>query len=87
MTASPTLAARQIKTAQVERASRPRVAYSTRTGDSPRPALRSQSWAAWDDEEYCFVCSRCTDHVGEHDDLIETGVAEYRGFKVILLVR
>lgn len=30
-------------------------------------------------QEYCFVCRRCTDHVGEHDDLVEAGLAEYPG--------
>ncbi len=27
--------------------------------------------------EYCFVCSRATDHRGEHDDLVEAGHATY----------
>lgn len=27
--------------------------------------------------EYCFVCGRCTDHRGEHDDLVEQGLAVY----------
>jgi hypothetical protein len=26
---------------------------------------------------FCFVCGRCTDHVAEHDDLTEAGVARY----------
>ena len=29
-------------------------------------------------EPFCFVCGRCTDHWGEHDDLVEAGKAEYR---------
>lgn len=28
-------------------------------------------------DEYCFVCSRATDHRGEHDDLVEQGLATY----------
>lgn len=28
-------------------------------------------------DAYCFICSRCTDHWGEHDDLVEAGLAEY----------
>lgn len=27
--------------------------------------------------EFCFVCSRATDHRGEHDDLVEQGLAVY----------
>lgn len=27
--------------------------------------------------EYCFVCLRATDHRGEHDDLVEQGLATY----------
>lgn len=26
---------------------------------------------------YCFVCGRCTCHVGEHDDLYAAGLIEY----------
>lgn len=26
---------------------------------------------------YCFICSRCTDHIGEHEDLVAAGLAEY----------
>jgi hypothetical protein len=26
---------------------------------------------------YCFLCSRCTDHSGEHDALVDEGLAEY----------
>ena len=28
-------------------------------------------------DEWCFVCSRPTDHRGEHDDLVEQGKASY----------
>jgi len=27
--------------------------------------------------EWCFICSRPTDHRGEHDDLVEQGLASY----------
>jgi hypothetical protein len=27
--------------------------------------------------EYCFVCSRATDHRAEHDDLLEQGLVRY----------
>ena len=30
-------------------------------------------------EPHCFVCGRHTDHFGEHDDLVEAGVAAYHG--------
>lgn len=35
----------------------------------------------WD--PYCYVCSRCTDHVAEHDDLLEAGLVDYRGSVVV----
>jgi hypothetical protein len=28
-------------------------------------------------EPYCYVCGRCTEHFGEHDDLIDLGLAVY----------
>lgn len=28
-------------------------------------------------DEWCFVCSRPTDHRAEHDDLVEQGLASY----------
>lgn len=30
-----------------------------------------------DNDPYCFICSRCTDHVAEHDALVDAGLAEY----------
>lgn len=36
------------------------------------------SWAESDlYDEWCFVCSRPTDHRGEHDDLVAQGLASY----------
>lgn len=35
-------------------------------------------------DEYCFVCGRCTDHVGEHEALVEAGLAEYAEDGVVL---
>lgn len=29
-------------------------------------------------DPFCFVCGRCTDHWGEHDDLVEAGMADYK---------
>lgn len=29
------------------------------------------------DWEFCFVCSRATDHRAEHDDLLEQGLVRY----------
>lgn len=26
---------------------------------------------------YCFVCSRATEHMAEHDDLVDAGMVEY----------
>lgn len=31
------------------------------------------------DFDYCFVCSRPTDHVGEHEALVAAGMAAYDG--------
>lgn len=31
----------------------------------------------WEDQDWCFVCQRPTDHWGEHDDLVEEGKASY----------
>lgn len=31
----------------------------------------------WEETPYCFVCSRCTCHIGEHEDLVAAGLAEY----------
>jgi len=33
---------------------------------------------AFDDEPFCFICNRATDHFAEHDDLVEQGKAMYR---------
>lgn len=39
----------------------------------PAPAPRPEDTY----EPYCFVCSRPTDHVGEHEALVEAGLASY----------
>lgn len=56
--------------------------------DEPMPEAwhtleQDEEWA----DPYCFVCGRCTDHVGEHDDLVEVGAADYRGYEVLVLDR
>jgi hypothetical protein len=38
-----------------------------------------------EDDPFCFVCGRCTDHFAEHDDLVEQGLAEYRNGNVYRL--
>lgn len=35
-------------------------------------------------DEYCFVCNRVTDHWGEHDALVEVGLARYRDDGTVL---
>lgn len=30
------------------------------------------------DQPFCFICSRSTEHVGDHDDLLEAGLVKYR---------
>ena len=36
---------------------------------------------AWDD--HCYVCGRCTNHVGEHDHEVALGFVEYDGGDVL----
>ncbi len=31
-----------------------------------------------DETPFCFICSRATCHVGEHEDIVGAGLAEYR---------
>lgn len=52
--------------------------YTTSTGDSP-VELEDHYY------EWCFVCSRPTDHRAEHDDLVEVGRA--RSSESIVLLR
>jgi len=64
MTATPATMVRQIaaaKAAVIDRGQRP--VYTTTTGDPIKVETVTQY------EEYCFICSRCTDHAGEdHTD-------------------
>lgn len=54
------------------------VAYTTTTGDAPRDARATSNLPVYDDyTPYCFVCRRVTDHAGEHESLVEAGLAEY----------
>lgn len=36
-----------------------------------------------DFDPFCFVCGRCTDHVGEHDELTLVGLARYEDGGVV----
>lgn len=57
------------------------LAYSSTTGETPvdnRPLEIKLAEATEDlPDPFCFVCSRLTDHFGEHDDLVELGLASY----------
>lgn len=44
--------------------------YTTTTGDESIADVR-------DPDDWCYVCSRPTDHRAEHDDLVEEGKARY----------
>ncbi len=60
MTASPATLAKQITTARARNIT---PVYSTSTGDAPKVYTE----VLWDD--FCFICSRATDHAGEdHSD-------------------
>ena len=71
----------QQRAARAAQAARPavRFAYTTRTGDAPRPGPDRLAADLRDllDEAHCFVCGRHTDHAGEHDALVEAGLAYY----------
>ena len=62
------------------------VVYTTSTGDAPRPAhtpIRpAYGMDPYEETAFCFVCSRCTEHVGEHEALVEAGLATYEGGSV-----
>lgn len=59
------------------------VVYTTRTGDQPRPVHAARRPAPSAEPladlhgAHCFVCHRHTDHAGEHDALVEAGMATY----------
>jgi hypothetical protein len=61
------------------------IVYSTSTGAAPSGALVEESPATFgvpvdvDVDPHCFVCRRHTDHFGEHDALVEAGLAYYTG--------
>jgi hypothetical protein len=54
-----------------------RLAWTTSTGDAPLAPVKETPYNPWDEVDFCFVCGRCTDHFGEHDDLVELGMVEY----------
>lgn len=63
------------------------IVYTTSTGSQPVDHREPEAAPIRDyddpwDVPFCFVCSRCTDHVGEHDDLVEAGRAYYDGDNV-----
>lgn len=70
MKVTPALAARQIAAARAARVvpfGGDRLAFTSETG-VVRP-VRIETVETW--EDYCFICSRCTDHAGEHYDVAE----------------
>lgn len=46
----------------------------------------SSPQGGWDEVSFCFVCGRCTDHVAEHDDLVELGLAQYEDGGYVVIV-
>lgn len=37
-------------------------------------------------DPYCAVCGRVTDHVAEHDDLVDRGICDYGDFGQVFFV-
>jgi hypothetical protein len=63
------------------------LAYSSSTGTgttyiAPEHDTTPAAVSFYEDDEYCSVCGRCTNHVGEHEDLVAAGLAEYEGGNV-----
>jgi hypothetical protein len=81
MTITPKTHATQVRRANDRKAAVVRdvrvLAYSTKTGDAPRPAPVEPTPVVIVDDPHCFVCGRHTDHWGEHDDLVDAGLATY----------
>lgn len=61
-----------------------RLAFTSETGVI-RPQRPEPEPEPVEDDPFCFVCGRCTDHFAEHDDLVEQGLAEYRNGNVYRL--
>lgn len=81
-----TISPLMMPTRKVNHAQSVRPVYSTTTGQAPRDlyvdnGIVEVSQPDLDDfdayDPYCFVCHRCTDHVGEHEALVEAGLAAY----------
>lgn len=74
-------------TRKVDHAAAPvRPVYTTATGQTPRGEYAEERPFEFptlvDFDEYdphCFVCGRHTDHAGEHDALVDAGMAYYTG--------
>jgi hypothetical protein len=75
-------------TRKVDHAAAPvRPVYTTATGQTPRGEYVEENpfefpSVGFDFDEYdphCFVCGRHTDHFGEHEALVEAGLAYYTG--------
>lgn len=75
MNATPATVARQINVARkVNRVQPDRLAYRSETG---RVNVRPARAVVVDEQPFCFVCGRLTDHWGEHDDMVDAGTARY----------
>lgn len=87
MNVTPKNMARQITVAAQQRVERERVA---RVAPRTRLAFRSETgvvrpvrpeiaptMAEMEEDPFCFVCGRNTDHWGEHDDMVGAGTARY----------
>lgn len=57
------------------------VVYTTATGQAPRGTYAEEAPQVRVVDSYygayCFVCRRVTEHAGEHDALVEAGLASY----------
>lgn len=76
MNATPATLVRQIDTARRvnRRVTGDVLVYRTQSGVT---SLVPRLGEVEEHEPHCFVCSRHTDHWGEHDDMVEAGTAYY----------
>lgn len=67
MNVTPKIVARQIIFARAQESKRPAFTSETGVVRPERPVKVRETVEVW--EDFCFVCGRPTDHIGEHEDM------------------